>query len=206
MLQIACRAIQPRTWGRLGFALSWTKHVWRQPAPQCRLAHWMLSVRPCGSALLHAADPTSYTDALVIEEVRMRADPVQNYPGRGYRYYVGKPLFEFGTGLSLTTFVTRCRNDSVAGDTHVTCTVTNTGTRTGDEVVLVFQRPPIAAPGQPQVPIRRLLDFERLSDIPPGGDKACKFVVMQSELELPIDAGLDRFYRGHPSAPWKSRA
>ena len=25
-------------------------------------------------------------------------------PGRSYRYYTGKPLFEFGTGLSLTNF------------------------------------------------------------------------------------------------------
>ena len=25
-------------------------------------------------------------------------------PGRTYRYYRGKPLFEFGAGLSLTTF------------------------------------------------------------------------------------------------------
>eukprot|EP00040_Diaphanoeca_grandis_P016335 m.84243 g.84243 ORF g.84243 m.84243 type:complete len:798 (+) comp25726_c0_seq1:98-2491(+) len=128
--------------------------------------------------------PAAYNNQLTIEQVRMRADTATDYPGRGYRYYTGKPLFEFGQGLSLTTFSTTCANDSVAGDTHVVCTVTNTGNRVGDEVVMVFHRPPAAPAGQPQVPIRRLLDFDRLSDIAPGASKKCSFVIMQSVLQL----------------------
>ncbi|KAK8941571.1 putative beta-D-xylosidase 7 [Platanthera guangdongensis] len=36
--------------------------------------------------------------------MRMRADPASGYPGRTYRFYTGNPVFEFGHGLSYSTF------------------------------------------------------------------------------------------------------
>ncbi|KAK8930507.1 putative beta-D-xylosidase 7 [Platanthera zijinensis] len=37
-------------------------------------------------------------------DMRMRADPASGYPGRTYRFYTGNPVFEFGHGLSYSTF------------------------------------------------------------------------------------------------------
>ena len=61
---------------------------------------------------------------------------------RRYKYYPSAaaqstPLFEFGHGLSLTTFSMTCDADPQQPLSY-TCTVTNTGTRAGDEVVMVY--------------------------------------------------------------------
>ncbi|KAL1547021.1 putative beta-D-xylosidase 7 [Salvia divinorum] len=37
-------------------------------------------------------------------DMRMRADPSSGFPGRTYRFYRGKKVFEFGYGLSYTTY------------------------------------------------------------------------------------------------------
>lgn len=37
-------------------------------------------------------------------DMRMRADPSSGYPGRTYRFYKGKKVFEFGYGLSYSTY------------------------------------------------------------------------------------------------------
>jgi len=37
-------------------------------------------------------------------DMAMRPDPSRNYEGKTYRFYTGKPVFEFGHGLSYTKF------------------------------------------------------------------------------------------------------
>ncbi|KAL3504711.1 hypothetical protein ACH5RR_034552 [Cinchona calisaya] len=37
-------------------------------------------------------------------DMRMRPDPSSGYPGRTYRFYTGKKVFEFGYGLSYSTY------------------------------------------------------------------------------------------------------
>lgn len=37
-------------------------------------------------------------------DMRMRPDPATKYPGRTYRFYNGKTVFEFGYGLSFSTY------------------------------------------------------------------------------------------------------
>ena len=73
--------------------------------------------------------------------------PFNNYDmaGRTYRYFGGKPLYPFGHGLSYTTFKysglrTSTASLSPTGAITVTVDVTNTGTRTGDEVVQLYAR------------------------------------------------------------------
>ena len=73
------------------------------------------------------------------------AQSMQNYdmvrsPGRTYRYYQGRPIFEFGHGLSLTNFSHACTCQATAAADNVacSCTVKNTGGLAGDEVVLVY--------------------------------------------------------------------
>ncbi|WP_348266767.1 glycoside hydrolase family 3 C-terminal domain-containing protein [Edaphobacter paludis] len=63
--------------------------------------------------------------------------------GRTYMYFKGEPLYPFGYGLSYTTFKFSNLKPSathVTKDGHITVSVdvTNTGTRTGDEVVQLY--------------------------------------------------------------------
>ncbi len=46
--------------------------------------------------------PSSYVDDFNITDMQMR--PSTTNPGRTYKFYTGKTIFEFGYGLSYTTF------------------------------------------------------------------------------------------------------
>ena len=63
--------------------------------------------------------------------------------GRTYMYFKGEPLYPFGYGLSYTTFKysnlrTTAKNVAANGTVTVSVEVTNTGNRTGDEVVQLY--------------------------------------------------------------------
>ena len=91
--------------------------------------------------------------------------PFDSYDMRGktYRYFEGEPLYEFGFGLSYTTFKYRLRSipekvksgDEIA----VTVDVTNTGEMDGDEVVQLYVSLPES---NLQKPVRALQGFRRI--------------------------------------------
>jgi beta-glucosidase len=93
------------------------------------------------------------------------------------------PLFQFGHGLSYTTFAYRDllvdRSTVDACDTLRVCvTVTNTGTRLGDESVLLYTRQHYASLTPPG---RRLRAFERIS-LEPGASKTVEFALAVADL------------------------
>ncbi|RRT76700.1 hypothetical protein B296_00016563 [Ensete ventricosum] len=47
--------------------------------------------------------PESFTD-VPMNDMNMRADPSRGYPGRTYRFYTGKAVYEFGNGLSYSSY------------------------------------------------------------------------------------------------------
>jgi beta-D-xylosidase 4 len=46
--------------------------------------------------------PASYVDAVSMLDMQMR--PSSTNPGGTYKFYTGQPVYEFGYGLSYTTF------------------------------------------------------------------------------------------------------
>jgi beta-glucosidase len=82
--------------------------------------------------------------------------------GRTYRYFSGEPLYEFGYGLSYTTFAYSGFDVPVeiaAGSlTTLTVDVTNTGTRDGEEVVQLY----VSYPDIAGSPLRSLQGYERI--------------------------------------------
>lgn len=48
--------------------------------------------------------PQSYVDQVPMTDMNMRANRSRNFPGRTYRFYNGNSLYEFGHGLSYSTF------------------------------------------------------------------------------------------------------
>ena len=116
----------------------------------------------------------------------------------GLLQYTGQPLFEAFEGLSYTTFDTSCTQQwsssargaaqgPISDNTALTlsCTVRNTGKRDGDAVILLFHRPPIATQqSQRQRPIRRLIDFDRVTVTAGGSAEVPNFVVRVPEQLL----------------------
>jgi beta-glucosidase len=93
------------------------------------------------------------------------------------------PLYEFGYGLSYTTFsITNLQLSSSTvsrhGHINVSATVTNTGSRTGDEVVQLYIHDPVASISQP---VRRLRGFERVT-LTPGQSQTVPFTLDRSDF------------------------
>ena len=109
--------------------------------------------------------------------------------GRTYRYFTGTPLYPFGYGLSYTKFafsgLTLPAETVNAGDPAlVEATVTNTGTRAGDEVVELYLKFPDVA-GAPRIALR---GFERVH-LEPGASTKVHFELKPRDLSMVTDLG-----------------
>ena len=102
---------------------------------------------------------------------------------RTYMYFTGTPLYPFGYGLSYTTFTYNnlsVSSASIAPSQAVTITasVTNSGSRAGDEVAQMYIHE--AAPSVKR-PIKELKGFQRLS-LSPGQTQTATFTLSYNDL------------------------
>jgi beta-glucosidase len=107
--------------------------------------------------------------------------------GRGDDYVdlTGQPLFPFGFGLSYTTFTYSALSIEPpeigpAGTAVVRCTVKNTGTRAGDEVVQLYVRDVLASVARP---VMELKGFRR-ARLEPGQEVEVRFELGRDELRM----------------------
>jgi beta-glucosidase len=115
-----------------------------------------------------------------------RLPPMMDYNirhGRTYMYFQGEPLYPFGFGLSYTTFKfsnLRTSSGRVAkdGTVKVTVDVTNTGSRTGDEVVQLYVKHPGSKIERPR---EQLAGFQRVT-VPPNATKTVEIALPASRL------------------------
>ena len=110
----------------------------------------------------------------------------ENYSmkGRTYRYFEGDPLWQFGYGLSYTTFsygdLALPNLPVSAGDPlDASVTVTNTGKIAGAEVVQLYLR----FPDVPGAPIRALRAFQRVH-LEPGAKEKVDFHLSPRDLSM----------------------
>jgi beta-glucosidase len=102
---------------------------------------------------------------------------------KGYLDMPSTPLFAFGHGLSYTTFAygalqLESANVDVDGEAHASLTITNTGKRSGAEVVQLYAADTatgVTLPGQ------QLIGFARI-DLAPGESKTVAFEIPISLL------------------------
>ncbi|TFH48293.1 MAG: glycoside hydrolase family 3 protein [Lysobacterales bacterium] len=118
--------------------------------------------------------------------------PFEDYrmTGRTYRFLNDAPLYAFGFGLSYTTFAyrdLRLSPETIEAGKSVAAevTVTNTGTRAGDEVVQLYLTDVEASV---PVPLRSLVGFRRLS-LQPGESAAVAFTVNAAQMAAFDDHG-----------------
>jgi beta-glucosidase len=94
------------------------------------------------------------------------------------------PLYEFGSGLSYTTFrvsgarISSTTMDARRGRVTVTADVTNTGPRAGDEVAQLYVNDPVASLSQP---VRRLRGFERVT-LEPGQTRTVSWTLDRDDV------------------------
>jgi beta-glucosidase len=103
--------------------------------------------------------------------------------GRTYLYFESTPLYPFGYGLSYTTFGhTSLRTNAstlpASGTLDVSVDVTNTGSRTGDEVVQLYAR---YAKSRVKRPQKQLVGFRRVR-LAPGETRTVTLTLSASEL------------------------
>jgi len=127
---------------------------------------------------------------------------------RGYLFTTTEPLFPFGHGLSYTTF--RYENlrlasprIGVGGVARVSVDVTNTGNRTGDEVVQVYIRDQVSSLTRP---IKELRGFQRIT-LQPGETRTVEFdlppealAFLDENMEWVVEPGLFDVMVGGSSA------
>jgi beta-glucosidase len=102
---------------------------------------------------------------------------------RGYLFDEVSPLYPFGFGLSYTTFKfgpPRLEEVTIGrdGDTRVLVDVTNTGTRTGDEVVQLYIRDLVSSTTRP---VKELKGFQRVT-LEPGETRTISLDITPDRL------------------------
>ena len=123
--------------------------------------------------------PAAYVDQVKMTDMSMR--PSSTNPGRTYKFYTGQPIFEFGFGLSYTTFSYAWYNDSTSVTYSIESSikhnsdklnfvmqlfrvnVTNIGTMDGDNVILAYVTPPQVLREGQSPPIKQLIGFKRIN-------------------------------------------
>lgn len=158
-----------------------------------------------GGKLPYTIYPSAYTQQIMMSEMEMDVGP-----GRSYRYYTGPTVYPFAYGLSLTTFSVANVTAPVGDAAIVTASafdhklaaaaggndkrvlsyvvnVTNTGTRTGDEVVFAFMYPQHDTITSPAVKanalIKQLVDYQRVH-LAPGQSTTVTLQVSAASLRL----------------------
>jgi beta-glucosidase len=117
--------------------------------------------------------------------------PFEDYGmrGRTYRYFVGKPLYPFGYGLSYTRFgygglkLSRARLRAGA-PLSAEVEVRNAGPVAGDEVVQIY----LGFPQVPGAPIRALRGVQRVR-LAPGETRRVRFALDARGLSSVTPAG-----------------
>lgn len=130
-------------------------------------------------------------------------DPDQRYTSK-YIDAPNAPLYPFGYGLSYTTYEygKLQLSDTEISDTGsltVSVEVTNTGDRSGDEIVQLYTRKMVASVTQP---VRQLRDFARIT-LDPGQSETVTFTLnaeqlfyLDQQLEPVLEPGTVKVYVG----------
>ncbi|EEY54398.1 beta-D-xylosidase, putative [Phytophthora infestans T30-4] len=126
---------------------------------------------------------SEYVNAMSIYDMHMRPTPVTGNSGRTYRFFTGVPVYEFGFGLSYTTFHKNCH----ACVATFNITVTNAGAISGEDVILTYVEPPLA--GEGGRPLKSLVAFERTPLIAAGQRATAKICLEAKAFALANEAG-----------------
>ena len=161
-----------------------------------------------GSAVADVLNGTSNPSGKLPMTFYKSADQLPDFTdysmkGRTYRYFDGEPLYQFGYGLSYTTFdysdISIPAKVKAGEDVRVTARVTNTGAVKGEEIVQLYLTDEKGSTPRPKL---QLEGFERIS-LSPGETKemtfnlsAKQFSMINSKGERVIEPGVFSVFIG----------
>jgi hypothetical protein len=141
--------------------------------------------------LTHTFYSSEFLEQASMSDMNMRPNPETGFPGRTYRFYQGLPIFEFGFGLSYTTFdYNLVQVEPAPGEeclAVVELMVRNSGQQTGDHSALFFLSPPEA--GQLGRPIKTLVNFSRVSNLEPNQEESTRVCLSRDMFSLADESG-----------------
>ena len=145
----------------------------------------------------------------------MSLRPHVSSPGRTYKWYTGTPVYEFGFGLHYTTFnvswsltppstfdisslITSAKETNVsfidlAPLFTFKVNVENTGQVASDYVTLLFSN---TTAGPLPIPLKELVSYTRLKDIPAGRAKVAELTVTLGSVARVDEEGNSALYPG----------
>lgn len=132
--------------------------------------------------------PPQYQD-----EMPMGIMQMDRYPGRGYRYYQGDAEFEFGFGLSYTSFkfyFNQVPANIVDRVVEIDITLTNIGDMPGSEVIQVYMKPAFKSK------LRKQLIAYKKEFLTEKESKKLSFRIFIEELALTNEQGDKVVYPG----------
>jgi beta-glucosidase len=142
-------------------------------------------------------------------------DPTSKYNSRHRDIVSCDPLYGFGYGLSYTTFkvsnlrLSSATMDARRGTVLASVDVTNTGTRTGDDVAQLYIHPVASSLEQP---VRRLRGFQRVT-LAPGHSTTVTWPLTGSDVgyydnggRFRVENGTIEVYAGDSSSESDNRA
>ncbi|KAE8875865.1 Beta-xylosidase/alpha-L-arabinofuranosidase 2 [Phytophthora fragariae] len=151
---------------------------------------------------------SDYVNTVSIYDMHMRPTLVTGNPGRTYRFFGGAPVFEFGFGLSYTTYhkawsleppnvldaailTQQLQGDARSGSHSCVAsfeiTVTNLGDVDGEDVILIYAEPPRA--GEGGRPLKSLVAFERTALVTAGQTASANFCLEAKAFALADEQG-----------------
>ena len=125
-------------------------------------------------------------------------DVTQKYNSRHRDIHSCSPLYEFGYGLSYTTFkvsnlrLSSTTMDARRGSIRASVDVTNTGARAGDDVAQLYIHDPVASLSQP---VRRLRGFQRVT-LAPGQTTTVSWTLSRDDVGFHDNRGRFRVENG----------
>ena len=142
-------------------------------------------------------------------------DPNSKYNSRHRDILTCTPQYEFGYGLSYTTFrisnlrLSSATMDARRGRVTASVDVTNTGPTAGDEVAQLYINDPVASISQP---VRRLRGFERVT-LQPGQTRTVSWTLTRDDVgffdnsgRFVVENGRINVYAGNTSSQSDNRA
>jgi hypothetical protein len=144
---------------------------------------------------------TWYDDSIV-DELNMMNFDMGKAPGRTYRYYSGSPHFSFGHGINplmtskLGKVLMSAKHECPCKEIEVAVSVTNNGSRDGDEIILAYFEPLEIPHSQPASKLRKqLFEFDRIHLLA-GTSLDVKFLLTAKSLQLANDTGESKTFPG----------
>jgi hypothetical protein len=154
--------------------------------------------------------PVTWYFANYSTQIDARSMDMRAWPGRTHRFLQVPVLYEYGYGLSYTSFVYRHlqltpRSAPAAANRSASLEVFNAGSVASDEVVLLFSafRPAGGPPrgGASAHPRRDLLAFRRLRAVQPGQAVQLSFDLTPADFQL-TDGGGEGVRWHVPAGRW----